>query len=149
MEPLALRAIRDALEGQAPSVIATCAPDGTPNVSYISDVHFIDDRHIALSFQFFNRTRQNVLANPFARIKVVDPRSARLTLLLVQYLRTETEGPLFERMRARLAGIASQSGMTEVFRLRGADVYRVLQVETTPGQGFTVRLRRKDTPPTR
>ncbi len=126
---LSLSSIRDALEGGAPAVVATCSSDGIPNVSYLSDVQYIDERHLALSFQFFNKTRANVLANPFARLLVIHGGSAARWRLLVHYQRTETSGPLFEKMRARLAGIASQQGMTDVFRLRGADVYRVLSID--------------------
>src|SRR5690606_27791684 len=49
--------------------------------------------------------------------------------LLAQYLRTETEGAIFEKIGAKLAGIASHSGMDKVFRLLGADIYRVLAIE--------------------
>lgn len=126
---LGLSALRDALEGGAPAVIATSALDGTPNVSYVSDVHYVDERHLALSWQFFSKTRRNVLENPFARVLVTHARTAARWRLLVQYLRTETAGPLFERMRARLAGIASEQGMQDVFVLRGADVYRVIAID--------------------
>ena len=37
-------------------------------------------------------------------------------------------------MKAKLAGIASHTGMTGVFRLLGADVYKVLDVERVPGR---------------
>ena len=53
--------------------------------------------------------------------------------IAARYLRTETEGPLFERMKAKLAGIASHTGMSGVFRLRGADVYAVDRVEQVAG----------------
>ena len=125
-------AIRACFEGSIPSAIATCAPDGTPNVAYLSQVHYVDHEHVALSFQFFNKTRENVLANPRATVQVVDPETAAQYLLSLQYLRTETEGPLFENMKARLAGIASHTGMSKVFRLRGSDVYRVLAIEPVP-----------------
>jgi len=131
---LSVDAIRDCLEGAIPATVATCAADGTPNVSYVSQVHYIDGAHVALSFQFFNKTRENVLANPRAAVGVIDPRSAAQYRLELEYLRTETEGPLFERMKAKLAGIASHSGMSGVFRLRGADVYRVLGIEPVPGR---------------
>ena len=36
-------------------------------------------------------------------------------------------------MKAHLAGIASHTGMAGVFRLQGADVYRVLGIEQVPG----------------
>jgi predicted pyridoxine 5'-phosphate oxidase superfamily flavin-nucleotide-binding protein len=126
--------IRDCLEGSVPATVATCAADGTPNVSQVSQVHYVDGRHVALSFQFFNKTRENVLANPRAAVAVIDPGTAVQYRLALEYLRTETEGPLFERMKAKLAGIASHSGMSGVFRLRGADVYRVLAIERLPGR---------------
>jgi predicted pyridoxine 5'-phosphate oxidase superfamily flavin-nucleotide-binding protein len=122
---LTLHTIRACLEGAAPSVIATCARDGTPNVSYISEVHYVDPAHVALSYQFFSKTRQNVLENPRATLLVIHPDTGEQYKLAVEYLRTEDSGPLFECMKAKLAGIASHAGMTGVFRLRGADVYRV------------------------
>jgi GAF domain-containing protein len=128
-----LDSIRDCLEGAVPSVIATCAPDGTPNVSFLSQVHYADAAHVALSFQFFNKTRENVLANPVAQVFVLDPSTAARFQLAVRYLRTETEGALFENMKAKLAGIASHTGMSGIFRLQGADVYEVLAIERVPG----------------
>jgi adenylate cyclase len=130
---LSLDAIRPCLEGTIPSAIATCAEDGTPNVAYLSHVHYVDAGHVALSYQFFNKTRRNVLANGAAAVLVVDPDTAAQYRLGLRYLRTETAGPLFEYMKARLAGIASHVGMAKVFRLEGADVYRVRSVERVAG----------------
>ncbi len=131
--PLTLHAIRPCFEGAVPAVIATCALDGTPNVSYISEVHYVDSRHVALSFQFFSKTRQNVLENSRATVVVIHPDTGAQYKLAVHYLRTEDSGPLFECMKAKLAGIASHAGMTGVFRLRGADVYRVESITEVYG----------------
>lgn len=125
--------IRECLEGTVPGVMATCSADGVPNVAYLSQTEFVDERHIALSYQFFNTTRRNVLENPHARLIVTHPLTAERFRLLLRYLRTETAGPLFERMRAKLAGIASHTGMSGIFRLRGADLYRVVAIERVPG----------------
>lgn len=110
-----LSAIRSCFEGTVPSAIATCAADGTPNVALLSQVHYVDDEHVALSFQFFNKTRENVLANPRAVVQVMDPVSGAHFRLHLEYLRTETDGPLFENMKAKLAGIASPAhSMTSI-----------------------------------
>jgi adenylate cyclase len=130
-----LSALRACFEGEIPSLLASCGLDGTPNVTYVSQVHYVDPGHVALSFQFFNKTRDNVLQQPCATALVVDPRTGRCWRLGLRYLRTEASGPLFESMRARLAGIASHTGMAGVFRLRGADVYRVQDIEAVPGPG--------------
>jgi adenylate cyclase len=130
---IALEAIRACFEGVIPAQVATCAPDGTPNVTYVSQVHFVDARHLALTFQFFNKTRENILANPDACVLVNHPETGGRYRIRARYLRTETEGPVFESMKAKLAAIASHTGMTGVFRLRGSDIYRVEAVEHLPG----------------
>jgi adenylate cyclase len=84
---------------------------------------------VALSRQFFNKTRQNLDVNPQGQVWVVDPETFQQYALDLQYLRTETDGPTFEAMRANLEAIASQSGMGDVFRLRGVDIHRVLRCE--------------------
>jgi adenylate cyclase len=140
--PVALGDIRACLEGAIPAVMATCAADGTPNVAYISQVFYIDERHVALSFQFFNKTRQNILANPHATVLVLHPETAAFHRLHIRYLRTETEGPLFEGMKAQLAGIASYSGMAGVFRLLGSDVYEVQGIENVEGEPLPAPLPR-------
>lgn len=126
---LTVDSVRPCLEGGIPGVMATASAEGEPNVAYLSQVEYVDARHVALSFQFFNKTRRNVLANPLVELLVVHPVTAAMYRLRARYLRTESEGPLFERMKAKLAGVASHVGMAEVFRLRGSDVYEVLAVE--------------------
>ncbi|HSV35417.1 MAG TPA: GAF domain-containing protein [Ramlibacter sp.] len=125
--------IRPCLEGAIPAVMATCSAEGMPNVAYISQVYYVDERHVALSFQFFNKTRQNILANPHATVLLLHPQTAAYFRLYIRYLRTETGGPLFEGMKAQLAGIASHTGMQGVFRLLGSDVYEVERIEALEG----------------
>ena len=133
---LSVDSIRPALDGAIPATVATCAPDGVPNVSYVSQVYYVDPAHVALSYQFFNKTRQNVLVTRRAAALVIDPESFARYRLALEYLRLETSGPLYERMKAHLAGIASHTGMAGVFKLQGADVYRVLSVEQVPGHSL-------------
>jgi adenylate cyclase len=125
---LTLDAIRECFEGVIPASIATVGKDGMPNIAYLSQVQYVDAQHVALSYQFFNKTRQNLLLHPRARLQVTNPVTGAQYRLAVEFLRTETEGPLFENMKARLAGVASHTGMSNVFRLLGADVFRVREV---------------------
>jgi adenylate cyclase len=126
---LTVDSIRRCLEGAIPATMATSASDGVPNVAYLSQVEYVDMQHIALSYQFFNKTRANVLINPQAQMLLADPVSGATYRLDIAYLRTETEGALFERMKAKLAGIASHTGMAGVFKLIGSDVYKVHRIE--------------------
>lgn len=121
-----LESIASCFEGIIPSTICSCSTGGTPNLTYLSIVHKIGPRHVGLSYQFFNKTRANILANPRAQVLVASPKTAEQYRLDLQYVRTETEGPSFERMKLQLDAVASQSGMSGVFKLRGVDVFEVL-----------------------
>lgn len=124
-----LESIRECFEGAIPSVLATSSCAGIPNVVYISQVEYVDDQHIALTFQFFNKTRHNILENPKACLRVVSPVSGNTYELQISYLRTENQGPTFEKMKAKLSGIASHTGMSGIFDLLGSDIYSVTQIQ--------------------
>ena len=128
-EAMPLSRIAACFEGLIPATIATAAPDGTPNVTHLSRVHMVDDDHVALSNQFFSKTIQNLAANPRACICVVDPIEYDIYRLVVRYERTERRGPLFDRMRRDIDAIAALTGMEGVFKLRSADVYRVIEID--------------------
>ncbi len=140
MRPVDLVEVRPCLEGAIPAMVATTAADGTPNVAYISQVYYVDEEHVALSFQFFNKTRQNLLAHPRSTLLVLNPLNAVFYRLHLRYLRTEAEGPVFESMKAQLAGIASHTGMADVFRLRGSDIHEVIEVERLPQEPLAEAL---------
>jgi putative methionine-R-sulfoxide reductase with GAF domain len=133
-DSLTLFGVRRMMEGVVPPTLCTASLDRMPNVSYLSLAEYVDPQHIALSYQFFNRSRENVLATKRAALTLDDPYTGGGVVLQLEYLRTETEGPVFERLRAKLMGVASHVGMDQVFHLRGADIYRVLELRRVPGR---------------
>jgi adenylate cyclase len=120
-------------QGMVPAALSTCANDGTPNITFISQVHYVDARHVAISFQFFNKTHRNIRENPFASVVVLDPRTLHAYRLRLRYDHSEETGSLFDSMSLQLQVVASYSGMTQVFRLLAADVYEVLGAERLAG----------------
>jgi adenylate cyclase len=128
-----LQSLSPCFQGLIPAAIATCAADGTPNVTFISQVHYVDPTHVALSYQFFNKTKRNVAQNPFACVEVMDPLTLQPYRMRVRFTHTETTGPLFEAMDLRIQAVASVTGMEGVFKLIGADVYEVLSIEHVDG----------------
>jgi len=134
--PLTLDALHDCFEGTVPATLATVDQSGVPNVSFISQVHYVDPGRVALSYQFFNKTRRNILSTRSAAVEVVDPLTMACYRLDLDFETTESDGPVFEAMKARLAGIASHTGMAAVFRLMGADIFRVRTIHCTVAPRF-------------
>ncbi len=130
---LRLEDLAACFEGVIPSIICTCAADGTPNISYLSHVARLDEAHVALSNQFFSKTAANIRENPRAALLVVDARSGAQFRLDLLYRETLHAGPVFDRMAAELRAASMQIGMAEVMRLRGVDIYRVLALRPVPG----------------
>lgn len=128
-EGVTLADIASCFEGIIPAEIATASADGWPNVTHLSRVHMVDNDHVALSNQFFSKTTSNLAENPQACVVVVDPLSYDSYKMLLRYERTERRGPLFEQLRRDIDAVAALTGMEGVFKLRSADVYRVLALD--------------------
>jgi hypothetical protein len=126
-----LESLATCFQGILPAQLFTCSRDGLPNAAYLSHVDYVDSSHVALSFQFFNKSRRNIAENPQAMIIMVDPDTGQGWQLRLKYVRSETEGPLFDRMFLRIEAIASYCGLKGIFKLRAADVYEVLSIEQT------------------
>jgi adenylate cyclase len=129
MTSVRLDQVRDCMEGVLPAVVATCAADGSPNVTYLSKVMYVDPEHVALSNQFFSKTVSNVRTNPQAQITLIRPRDGRQVRIDAVFVRSEAAGELFEQVRAEIDAIASIMHMESVFCLRSVDVYRVVAAE--------------------
>jgi uncharacterized protein len=121
--------IRPVLDNGVPALIVTCSADGTPNATVISQVHYVDETHVALSFQFFNKTIRNVRENPRAWAGLTDYIGQADWALNLEFERSEMEGPIFDAMDMQIEAIASATGMSGIFKLRAADIYRVLSVD--------------------
>jgi len=120
--------LQTCFEGVIPSIIATAAADGTPNISYLSQVVRVDDEHVALSNQFFSKTAQNIRENPRAAVLVVDARTGEQYRLDVTFVETRESGPIFEKVKAHIEAATAQTGMAGVFRLLGIDIYRIREI---------------------
>ena len=118
--------------GAIPAVFATASPDGVANVTYISRAHQVDAERIALSNQFMSKTARNLAGNPRASLLLMDPATHDEYRLTLVYERTDRRGHVFERLRADVDALAVLGGMQDVFRLRAADVFRVVEIAAVP-----------------
>jgi predicted pyridoxine 5'-phosphate oxidase superfamily flavin-nucleotide-binding protein len=129
MSDVDLRALTPCFEGAVPAVVATANADGVPNVTYLSRVRCVDNERIALSNQFFSKTARNLAENPRASILIINPITYDEFRLTVLYERTERRGAVFEQLADDVNAVAALHHMEDVFKLRAADIYRVLHVD--------------------
>jgi uncharacterized protein len=122
-------AIRPVMQNGTPAILVTCSAAGVPNTTIISQAYYVDATHIALSFQFFNKTIRNVRENPRASLCLNNLAGMENWILDIEYDHSETEGPIFDEMDMQIEAIASMTGMSGIFKLRAADVYRVRSCE--------------------
>lgn len=122
-------------EGVIPAILGTSAADGTPNVTWLSHVHRVDDETIALSCQFFRKTRANLEVRPRGQLHIADAATMAQFRLEIAHVATQTEGAIFEAMRHRLDVIASATGMKDTFALKSVDLFRVESIAHIPIDG--------------
>lgn len=116
-------------EAVIPGMLTTCSRAGVPNMIAVSYVHRVDDTHVAISRQFFRKTHENLAENPYAQVAVMDPVNMDTYRLDLKFSHEESSGPLYEILRARVDAVASQTGMSGVFRVVAAVVFQVIGIE--------------------
>ncbi|MFS0778363.1 hypothetical protein ABC255_20465 [Neobacillus sp. 3P2-tot-E-2] len=120
--------IKHALEGIFPSYIITVTKDGYPTNTSLSQVCYVDERHIALPVQTFSKAGKHLQEVPDMFAEVVDPVTLRNWNLELKYLSTVEQGPIFEEMAIKLEKLFSLVGMEDLFHLKGAEIYEVVAV---------------------
>ena len=116
-------------------------------MTYLSCAHVVDDERIALSNQFFSKTARNIAENPRASLLLIDPATTTSTGVTCGYERTERTGRCSRRSARDVDTVAALQGMQDVFRLRAADVYRVLRIEQVRDGTVDVRARGRPAAP--
>jgi adenylate cyclase len=148
------RALDACFEGVVPSIVCTLAPDGTPNISYLSHVARLGGRAGRALEPVLLQDRGQPAREPARRAAGGGPgRRAQYRLDLL-YRGSVEDGPAFDRMAADLRATSAQLGMADVMRLRAVDVFDVLEVREVRGgraaaapgaprgQGLRARARR-------
>ena len=123
-----LEDIMPALQGVIPAIVATSSLDHVPNVTYISQIYYVDSSHVALSYQFFNKTIKNVRENPMLVAILTCPVHYDLYKLTLRYKESQTSGEIFDNMSMQLDALAIVQKKEHIFKLRAADIYEVISI---------------------
>jgi len=118
-------------------MMATCTAAGVPNLGHLSQVHRVDDHHIAVSNQFLAKSMENLAENPLATLLFLDPANLATYRVLMRHVRTESSGPMFDEVSRSIDAIAAMTGMAGVFALKALEIFRVLDVELVPSRATT------------
>jgi len=121
--------VMPSLQGVIPSSMETCSAQGIPNTTAISQVFYVDETHVAISHQFFNKTTGNISENPHARVVITCPLTYKLRKLLLRFVESQNSGEIFEQMKMQLDIISTMQHKEGVFVLRSADIYEIISLE--------------------
>lgn len=126
--------IRRALDGIIPFVIGTIDTNGTPNITFMSQLFYVDEQHLAISYQFMNKTWRNLQTNPVFTALATNPDDISMWKLHLEFVEEKTEGPIFEEMEMQLMALATPQHIS--FSLHSALICRILSVEKIFGGLF-------------
>lgn len=129
IKTVTLEEIMPALQGVIPTIVATSSLERVPNITYISQVYYVDESHVALSYQFFNKTIRNIRENPILAAIVTSPIEYTLYKLLLRYVESQTSGEVFDNMSMQLDALAIVQRKEGIFKLKAADIYEVISIE--------------------
>ncbi|HSF15168.1 MAG TPA: pyridoxamine 5'-phosphate oxidase family protein [Vicinamibacteria bacterium] len=121
--------IQAVMENGIPAQVGTSSADGIPNATEISRVYYVDPHHVALSNQFFSKTVRNIRENPRACVNLNDVEGCTSWILHLEFDHSETKGPIFDELDMQIEAIASMTGMSGIFKLKAADIFRVTSVQ--------------------
>ncbi|MGE5704277.1 MAG: response regulator transcription factor [Clostridia bacterium] len=120
--------ILPAFDGSLPCTLITSSAEAIPNITNISRVWYIDENHVAIANQFLLKAEHNLRENGLAVLKLVNPEDFLHWELTVHYIRSETEGPLFDAMLNDLHTVSWMAGFTSPVHLRAALIFEVVSV---------------------
>lgn len=127
-----------AFQGVIPPTLATASADGMPNITYISHVHYVDEEHLAISRQFFNKSWRNINENPLFAVVVMCPDTFFIWKINLKYQEERTDGQIFDEMDMMIQAIASMQGLEGIFKLKSAVICKVLSIQTLVADGKIV-----------
>lgn len=128
---------KNAFMGIIPSVIMTASADATPNVAYLSQVYLINEKQLALTTQFFNKTKKNLSENPFCTLRVYDPQTFCAYEIEAKYTHTESSGERFEKLSKKFEAIADYSGAAHFFKLQALEILEIINIEVIGNEAFS------------
>ncbi len=117
------------MQGIYPASFYTCSKEGIPNVGFLSQVHYLDEQHVAISGQFLNKTQKNLNENPYASVILMNPVDMCHIELDLKWKRSEDSGPIFDVVAERIEAIDSQVRGHGMFKLRTVEIFEVLKVD--------------------
>jgi hypothetical protein len=121
--------LQGALQGILPGIITTVSKENIPNLSYITQVHYIDNDHLAISWQFFNKTYKNIQESPYFSVVVTSPTTFSMWKIDLIFVKTLTEGDLFDEMEMTLEAIASMYKAKDIFKLKAIVIGEIVSIE--------------------
>lgn len=115
-------------EGVLPACLVTSSAEGIPNIANLTRAWHTESRYVAIANQLLNKTYRNLMENPLALLKMINPHDLIHWEISIRYVRSEYEGALFEQIRQDLETVSWVAGVPLLAQLRSVVVFEVVSV---------------------
>lgn len=119
-----------ALMGVVPATIITSNKEGSPNITNIARVWFVDSHHVAIANHMLNKSIQNLRDNPFAFIRTMDTNTFTTWEIEVEYEGSNSDGDIFTEMKKQYEVLSMMLESGNPITLKSAEVFQVLAVRS-------------------
>ena len=123
--------VRETLEKQKPTPIATADASGTPNVVYVSFLKVLDDETLMISNNFFLKTAANLEENPKMAVVCYDSETNK-SFQIKGKIEVYKEGEYFDDMLKWVHGMNEKLPAKAAVIMKITDIY---EAAGGPGAG--------------
>ncbi|WP_274365853.1 helix-turn-helix transcriptional regulator [Paenibacillus thermotolerans] len=123
-------------EGAFPSCIVTGSAEGIPNIANLSRVWRLETNRVAVANQLLNKTYINLMENPTALLKIMNPKDLIQWEISVRYERSENEGADFEKVKQDLLTLSWVAGVELSAPVRSILIFEIVSIRQCVEESF-------------
>lgn len=118
--------MKPALMGVVPATLITSSKKGTPNITNVARVWYVNQNYVAVANHMLKKSVQNLQENQYAYIRTTDPMNFSTWELELQYTGSMAEGDIFNEMKKQYEVLSMMLETKMPITVHSAEMFLVL-----------------------